>query len=95
MISLKKKAIELKGVTGVATPIRNHVGKVIAAVATAIPAFSTNDPKTEEIIRVVIETAKEISGALGFSDVLKRREEANLGRNKRSDLGVQSGAPTG
>lgn len=58
----------MEGVIDIAAPIRNYLGEVVAAIGTGFPAFSANDRKIEETIRLVRQTAKEISGALGFSD---------------------------
>ena len=56
----------VEGVIGIAAPIRNHLGKVVAAIGTAFPAFSADDRKIQETIRLITETANEISVALGY-----------------------------
>lgn len=56
----------VEGVIGIAAPVRNYLRKVVAAVGTVFPAFGSDDRKIRETIRLVMETAEEISKALGF-----------------------------
>ena len=57
----------VEGVIGIAAPIRNHLGKVIAAVGAVFPAFQTDNKKKQQMIRLVRETAKGVSEAMGFT----------------------------
>jgi len=68
----------LEGVTGIGAPIRNHLGKVVAAVGTAFPTFGTNNRKIEKTVQLVTETAKEISMALGFSDITNKGRKIKI-----------------
>ena len=63
----------MEGVIGIAAPVRNHLRKVVAAVGTAFPAFSANDQKVKETIHLIIQTAKEVSIALGYIDAERGR----------------------
>ncbi len=54
------------GAIGIGAPIRNYRGEVVAAVGTAFAAFNIDDRRIKEIIRLVIQTADEISAALGL-----------------------------
>lgn len=56
------------GVCGVAAPIRNHTGKVIAAVVVSLPAFRMGEERLNgSLIPLVRETAARISAKLGYS----------------------------
>lgn len=58
----------VEGVIGIAAPIRDHHGKVVSAIGVAIPKFNREKINKEEIIKLVLDTANEISKALGFSN---------------------------
>jgi DNA-binding IclR family transcriptional regulator len=64
-----------EGVIGIAAPIRNHLGKVVAALGVGIPDFTPDNREIEETVGLVNETAKEISVGLGFIQVSKRERK--------------------
>jgi DNA-binding IclR family transcriptional regulator len=57
----------VEGLAAAAAPIRNHLGEVIASVGTVLPSALATPPKVQWIVRLSVETAQAISGALGFS----------------------------
>ena len=63
------------GIIGIAAPIRNYLNKVVAAVGTALPAFSATDQIVKETIHFVNETANGISAALGLIEIPKKEEK--------------------
>jgi DNA-binding IclR family transcriptional regulator len=60
----KEEALE--GITGIAAPIRDYTGKVIAGVGVGIISSSLNSTGTKQIIKEVCETAKKISQEMGY-----------------------------
>lgn len=56
-----------KGVRCIAAPIRDYRGNVIAALSITGSAAIVNEARDEEIARLVVETAENISRRLGFS----------------------------
>ena len=69
----------VEGVIGIAAPVRNHLGKVVAAIGTAFPAFSVDDRRIKEIIHLVTDTGQEISLSLGFIELLKEGGRREVG----------------
>lgn len=61
--SFKELHIEMGGV---AAPIRDHSGAVIAACGVAVPAFRLNEDLVEKLIPEVKKIAKAISTDLGY-----------------------------
>lgn len=59
----------LDGVRCVACPVRNHEGKVIAAVSVSGPSFRLTDDRIENVKAAVQRMAAGISSALGSVDV--------------------------
>jgi len=55
-----------KDVRCVAAPIRNHQGKVIAAVSISAPTFRIDADKQDHLRETLVETSKEISKRLGY-----------------------------
>ncbi len=55
------------GAIGIGAPIRDSREEVVAAVGTAFAAFNMDDQRIKEIISLVVQTANEISAALGLS----------------------------
>jgi len=51
---------------GIAAPIRNHSGKVVASCGIAIPIFRMDDKLIERTTPLVLEAAARISEELGF-----------------------------
>ena len=57
---------------GIAAPIYDHDGKVIAAVGIRFIYASVNSQKAETLIKQVCGTAKHVSTDLGYRDADKR-----------------------
>lgn len=51
---------------GIAAPIRNHSGKVVASCGIAIPIFRMDDELIERTTPLVLEAAAQISRELGY-----------------------------
>ncbi len=51
---------------GIAAPVRDHAGKVVAACGIAIPAFRMHPTLVEREIPLVLRAARAISAALGY-----------------------------
>ena len=58
----------IEGVTGVAAPVRNFTGKVVAAVGVGLLSSSENSKGLKRIIKDVLGTAQRISRELGYLD---------------------------
>lgn len=56
----------VEGVIGIAAPVRNHLGKVVAAVGMIFPAFRADDRRKKKITGLVTDAAMKISQAMGF-----------------------------
>ena len=69
----KEEALE--GTTGIAAPIWDYTGNVIAVVGVGIISSSLNSNGTKQIIKEVCETARKISQEMGY---LKRQESARF-----------------
>ncbi len=63
------------GVTGIAAPVRDYSGKVIAGIGVGIFSSSMDSTQTRKIINDVLETAKKISQEMGY---LERRESSRF-----------------
>ena len=63
-----------EGMMGIAAPVRNHLGEIIAAVGVTFPSFKVFDRTIAEAIATVKETTAEISLALGYSGVVERQK---------------------
>jgi DNA-binding IclR family transcriptional regulator len=64
----------LDGVTGVAAPIRDYTGKVIAGLGVGIISSSLDSKGTKIIIEEVCETARKISQEMGHMGHMERKE---------------------
>lgn len=74
------------GLKCVGAPVRDHSGKVIAAISIAGPAFRVTPECLPKIIRNVVNTAAELSMALGYDGGASSQVEASTGSaNKRAD----------
>ncbi len=64
----------VEGRMGAAAPIRDHVGRVIAAVgvSASCPAGTLPEQK-EKMVRAVVDTARKVSEALGYSGSRQER----------------------
>jgi DNA-binding IclR family transcriptional regulator len=58
---------------GIAAPIRDHTGNVIAACGVAIPAFRMDRQLIDRCIPEVVRTAEAISAELGYQEPKKRK----------------------
>jgi len=56
----------VEGVVGIAAPIKDQKGKVVAAIGIAIPKLNIEKINKEEMISLITNTAKNISNALGY-----------------------------
>lgn len=61
---------------GIASPIRNHAGEVIAACGVAIPAFRMDRQLVDRCIPYVVRAGEAISEELGYQPA-KRRKVGN------------------
>ena len=59
-----------KEIRCVAAPIRNHKGKVIAAVSISGPYYRFTPDREKEMIKAIVETAKKISSRLGYKETV-------------------------
>lgn len=55
-----------EGLRCVGAPIRDHTGRVIAAISIAGPAFRMKEERLPSLARAVKEAASELSGRLGY-----------------------------
>jgi IclR family transcriptional regulator, KDG regulon repressor len=65
------------GMVGIAAPVRNHLGEVIAAVGITFPSFKIEDRTITEAIATVKETTAEISLALGYPKSREGKSEGS------------------
>jgi DNA-binding IclR family transcriptional regulator len=75
----------IDGITGIAAPIKNYTGKVVAALGIGFITSSEDPNGVMEIIRAVSETAKNISRDLGNwenSDTMFKNKDSNPSRNE-------------
>lgn len=56
------------GLTAVAAPLRNAHGDVIASLSVSGPTFRFDEARLAEALRLVVETAHEVSERLGWRD---------------------------
>jgi IclR family KDG regulon transcriptional repressor len=59
----------IDGITGVAAPIRDFTGNVVAGLGVAMMSSTANDKKLQRISRAVFESAGVISQELGHKDI--------------------------
>ncbi|MCW2771053.1 MAG: IclR family transcriptional regulator [Aeromicrobium sp.] len=57
-----------RGLTAVAAPLRNAHGDVIASLSVSGPTFRFDEGRLAEAVRLVVETAREVSERLGWRD---------------------------
>jgi DNA-binding IclR family transcriptional regulator len=57
-----------EGVIGIAAPIRNYLGKVVAAVGTALTALNARSQEVKQTTHLITETAQRISEAMGYNE---------------------------
>lgn len=67
------------GLRCVGAPIRNHTGRVIAAISVAGPIFRVTQQRVPALARAVIAAGRDLSRDLGFVDVAQfvRRPQAS------------------
>ena len=56
------------GLNGVAAPIRNAGGQVIAAISAGGPAYRVTSARMNELSEMVVGAAASISARLGYSE---------------------------
>jgi DNA-binding IclR family transcriptional regulator len=61
---------------GIAAPVRDHTGTVVAACGLAIPAFRMDRPLVERSIPLVLRAAGDISRHLGYIEARNRNGHA-------------------
>jgi IclR family KDG regulon transcriptional repressor len=66
--ALDKGELEI-GLFCIASPVRNHLGEVIAAVSISGPGVRLSKSRIRELIPLVVKTAGGISAALGYSEL--------------------------
>ena len=59
---------------GIAAPVRNHLGEVVAAVGITFPSFKVAERTIAEAIATVKKTTDEISLALGYPGGVERQK---------------------
>ena len=59
---------------GIAAPIRDHTGAVVASCGVAIPAFRMNAELIDRFIPLVVDAANTISNLLGYTATLIDKE---------------------
>lgn len=59
---------------GIAAPIRDHTGAVVASCGVAIPAFRMNPELIDRFIPLVVDAANTISNLLGYTATLIHKE---------------------
>jgi DNA-binding IclR family transcriptional regulator len=59
---------------GIAAPIRDHTGAVVASCGVAIPAFRMNAELIDRFIPLVVDAANTISNLLGYTATLIEKE---------------------
>jgi len=62
---------------GIAAPIRDHTGTVVASCGVAIPAFRMNTDLVDRFIPLVVDAANKISNLLGYTAILIDKEIAH------------------
>jgi IclR family KDG regulon transcriptional repressor len=75
----------IDGITGIAAPVKDYTGKVVAALGVGFITSSEDPNRVMEIIRAVSETAKNISRDLGNwenSDTGVKNKDSNPSRNE-------------
>jgi len=65
--ALDNEELEI-GLLCIASPVRNHLGEVIAAVSISGPKVRLGKHRTRELIPVMVKTGSEISASLGYSE---------------------------
>ncbi|MNC76877.1 Bacterial transcriptional regulator [compost metagenome] len=55
------------GISTVAAPVRDHSGKVIAALGATIPSAHIQSERTDELVRQVRHSASELSRLLNYN----------------------------
>jgi len=69
-IAINKEELEL-GMVGVAAPVRNAEGKVIAAICVVGPITRFNDQMIEDLKPLVSDSAIQISNSIAFKKRLR------------------------
>jgi len=67
-----------KDVCCIAAPIRNHQGKVIAAISISSPAFRIDVNKQNNLKDALLENSKRISERLGYKEKSQKEEKKEV-----------------
>lgn len=57
-----------EGLKCIGAPVRDHTGKVVAAISIAGPSFRLKDRRLPALARAVMKAATDLSGHLGYRD---------------------------
>jgi DNA-binding IclR family transcriptional regulator len=68
--ALDNEELEI-GLFCIASPVRNHLGEVIAAISISGPKIRLGKHRIKELIQFIIKTSNEISAALGYSEAAR------------------------
>jgi IclR family KDG regulon transcriptional repressor len=68
--ALDNEELEI-GLFCIASPVRNHLGEVIAAISISGPKARLGKPRIKELIPLIIKTSSDISAALGYSEAAR------------------------
>ncbi|MGH9630951.1 MAG: IclR family transcriptional regulator [Bryobacteraceae bacterium] len=71
-----------EGLRCVGAPVRDHSGKVIAAISIAGPAFRVTSERMPELIRSVVNVAADLSASLGNQQAAGARASGTVGAVK-------------
>jgi IclR family KDG regulon transcriptional repressor len=74
----------VEGMVGIAAPVRNHLGDVVAAVGVTFPSFKANKQMIAETIAQIKETTTTISQAFGFHEEPKRQEPISVSHSNKN-----------
>ncbi len=72
------KGERIEGVTGIAAPIREQEGKVVAALCLVVPDVRINEEKLLKYTEMVLEGTREISYNMGYSGKHKNKQQNDI-----------------
>ena len=50
----------------IGAPVRDHAGRVMAAISIAMPSFRMKRDRVPQLSRAVVKAAEDLSAALGY-----------------------------
>jgi DNA-binding IclR family transcriptional regulator len=71
----------LDGLCAISSPVWDHRGKVNYSITLSVPVFRLAAKGRERLIKLVKETAQEISGSLGSNNIKKFATRATVKRH--------------